>query len=243
MVEPIAAWCSTSATKVFSRIFLKFCILALTDGRTLVFPASTVLRFHLFRAKQSPHYSVVAKCDRNQAERFSYADRRRAPAGAASTGLGLRIGDRLRPDANPLCHARSHRPQTVVTPAPATYPGYVAKHGSGPPAAPAGPTMTPFGPAPATGAAPTLPPGGYAAPAAAARPPTDAPVATLNGNVQPPPANWDPFAPPGTAAGSRASCARSLLQHAAAVPAARPVHAAAHAGNALPLPARRVDGL
>ncbi len=48
--------------------------------------------------------------------------------------------------------------------------------------------MTPFGPAPAAGAAPTLAPGGYG----------PAPVATL-GTVQPPPANWDPFAPPGAA--------------------------------------------
>jgi len=66
--------------------------------------------------------------------------------------------------------------------------------------------MTPFGTA---SAAPTLPPGGYAPPPAAPGwgapaasggltygPP---PVATLNGNVQPPPPNWDPFAPPGVA--------------------------------------------
>ncbi len=71
--------------------------------------------------------------------------------------------------------------------------------------------MTPFGPAPATGAAPTLPPGGYSAPPAAPGPGWSAPaapgglsygtppVATLNGNVQPPPPNWDPYAPPGAA--------------------------------------------
>ena len=60
--------------------------------------------------------------------------------------------------------------------------------------------MTPFGPAPPAGAAPTLPPGGYAA-AGRCRLPGygPAPVATLNGNVQPPPANWDPYAPPGAA--------------------------------------------
>jgi len=70
--------------------------------------------------------------------------------------------------------------------------------------------MTPFGSAPAAGAAPTLPPGGYPAPAAApgagwgapAGPGTmtypPAPAATL-GSVQPPPPNWDPYAPPGAA--------------------------------------------
>jgi len=59
--------------------------------------------------------------------------------------------------------------------------------------------MTPFGPAPATGAAPTLAPGGYPLPAAPPPAYGQAPVATLNGGVQPPPATWDPFAPPGAA--------------------------------------------
>ena len=85
--------------------------------------------------------------------------------------------------------------QAVVTPAPTTSP--VASVGTDTAAPPAGPTMTPFGPAPAAGAAPTLPPGGYPAPAAPGYGP--GPVATLNGNVQPPPATWDPFAPPSTA--------------------------------------------
>ena len=69
--------------------------------------------------------------------------------------------------------------------------------------------MTPFGPAPPAGAAPTLPPGGYVPrtrPAAAASLPYGpAPVATLNGTVQPPPPNWDPYAPPGARSGGRAS--------------------------------------
>jgi hypothetical protein len=77
-------------------------------------------------------------------------------------------------------------PPPVVSAPPATYPGYVPSTDPGT-APPAGPIMTPFGPAPATGAAPTLPPGGYAPP----------PV-TL-GNVQPPPPGWDPYAPPGPA--------------------------------------------
>src|SRR5271157_1187997 len=93
-------------------------------------------------------------------------------------------------------------PPTVVAPPPT-----VADAGT----APSGSTMTPFGPAPAAGAAPTLPPGGYAPPAAAPGPGWAGsaapgglsygtpPVATLNGNVQPPPPNWDPYAPPGAA--------------------------------------------
>ncbi len=86
--------------------------------------------------------------------------------------------------------------QPVVTPAPTTSP--VAAVGTDTTAPSAGSTMTPFGPAPPVGAAPTLAPGGgYPAPAAPVYGP--APVATLNGNVQPPPATWDPFAPPSTA--------------------------------------------
>jgi hypothetical protein len=81
-------------------------------------------------------------------------------------------------------------PQPVVTPAPLTADASVTP-------TPAGSSMTPFGPAPAAGAAPTLPPGGYSAPGTMVYQP--APVATLNGTVQPPPPNWDPFAPPGTA--------------------------------------------
>lgn len=84
-------------------------------------------------------------------------------------------------------------PPPVVTPAQATSPGYPAT-------VPASPTMTPFGPAPAVGASPTLPPGGYVPSTAPGPVPYGSPpVATLNGSVQPPPANWDPYAPPGAA--------------------------------------------
>jgi len=81
----------------------------------------------------------------------------------------------------------------AVTSPPAASPGYVASTDVGA-AVSAGPTMTPAVPAPTAGAAPTLAPGGYSLP-----PGAPAPVATLNGSVQPPPANWDPFAPPGAA--------------------------------------------
>ncbi len=89
-------------------------------------------------------------------------------------------------------------PPPVVTPAPATYPGTATAPATGAAVAPSGQTMTPFGPAPTAGAAPTLPPGGYAPPTAPGAYGTP-PVATLNGSVQPPPANWDPYAPPGAA--------------------------------------------
>ncbi len=87
----------------------------------------------------------------------------------------------------------------TVTAPPATYPGYGAAATDG--GAVASPSnMTPFGPAPATGAAPTLPPGGYGAPAAAPGGMiyTPGPEATLSGTVQPPPASFDPFGPPVT---------------------------------------------
>ena len=95
---------------------------------------------------------------------------------AGVSGSGFALGQQVR-FATPDLTA----PQPVVTAPPVTSPSYV------PSTDPGAATMTPFGPAPATGAAPTLPPGGYAPPAA--------PTATL-GTVQPPPANWDPYAPP-----------------------------------------------
>ncbi len=88
-------------------------------------------------------------------------------------------------------------PPPADTPPPVPSPGgYLPSTDAGAAApSPVAPNPNPFiSPAPGA-AAPTLPPGGYTAPVA---PSYTAPVATLNGNVQPPPANWDPFAPPGT---------------------------------------------
>ncbi len=100
-----------------------------------------------------------------------------------ASGSGIALGQTIR-------FATLDPNAPVVTPAPVTSPGYSPS--TDPTAGAAARPMTPFGPAPATGAAPTLPPGGYAPPAA------PGPVATFNGTVAPPPANWDPYAPPGS---------------------------------------------
>jgi hypothetical protein len=82
-------------------------------------------------------------------------------------------------------------PQPVVTAPPADAAPYTPSTAPGVADASAA-TPNPFA-APATSSpAPTLAPGGYSAPGTA-------PVATLNGAVQPPPPNFDPYAPPGTA--------------------------------------------
>jgi hypothetical protein len=91
----------------------------------------------------------------------------------------------------------------AVTPPPGAYPSYGNAPADGGAVASPSNTVTPFGPAPTSGASPTLPPGGYGAPATGAAPGgmiySPGPMATLNGTVQPPPPNFDPFGPPGAA--------------------------------------------
>ncbi len=105
------------------------------------------------------------------------------------------------PTPDPTATAQAS-PAVTAPPGYPTYGGGVADGSSvaSPSNAPAPSpnTMTPFAQAPPAGASPTLPPGGYsAAPGGAIYSP--GPAATLNGTVQPPPATFDPYAPPGAA--------------------------------------------